>query len=89
MCAFASFFRGNLFKKEKRNAEALEAYLSVPCLFPSGGLAVMAVAEVLAADMLSALSRRDEAVALCRSAVRNAVGTTLAQEASKRIEDLK
>jgi len=89
VCAYASFFRGNLYKKEKRNVEALEAYLSVPCLYPSGGLALMAVAEMQAAELLGTLNRRDEAIDLCRSAVRDAVGTTLVQDANKRIESLK
>ena len=89
VCAYASFFRGNLYKKEKRVAEALEAYLSVPCLYPSGGLALMAVAEMQAAELLGTLNRREEAIALYRSAARDAVGTTLVQEANKRIESLK
>lgn len=89
VCAFASYFRGNLFKKEKRNAEALEAYLQVPCLFPSGSLAVMACAEIQAAELLGALGRREEAITLCRSAARDALGTTLAAEAHKRIESFK
>jgi len=89
VCAFATFFRGDLHKKEKHSAEALEAYLNVPCLYPSGGLAVMAVAEMQAAELLGALNRREEAITLCRSAVRDAVGTTLVQDANKRIESLK
>jgi len=89
VCAFASFLRGNLYKKEKRTAEALEAYLNVPCLYPSGGLALMAAAEIQAAELLGTLNRREEAIALCRSAVRDAVGTPLVQEANKRIESLK
>ena len=89
LCAFASFCRGNLYKKEKKNAEALEAYLNVPCLYPSGGLALMACAEMQAAELLGTLNRREEAIALCRSAVRDGVGTTLVQDANKRIESLK
>ena len=89
VCAFASFFRGNLYKKGKRPVEALEAYLNVPCLYPSGGLALMAAAEIQAAELLGTLNRREEAILLCRAAARDAVGTTLVQEANKRIESLK
>lgn len=87
--AYASFYRGNLFKKEKKDAEALEAYLSVPCLYPSGGLILNAAAELQAADFLTALGRRDEAVAHVNSALRNCAGTVLADEANKRLETLK
>ena len=87
--AYASYFRGNLFKKEKRNAEALEAYLTVPCLFPSGGLVLNAAAEVQAADFLTAQGRREEAAALLHSAIRDAADTLLVEEAKKRLESLK
>ena len=90
MCAYASFFRGNLLKKEKRNPEALEAYLFVPCLFPTGGLVLNAAAEIQAADFLTAQGgRREEATALLHSAVRDGVGTLLVKEADKRLESLK
>jgi predicted Zn-dependent protease len=89
VCAYASFFRGNLFKKEKRNPEALEAYLDVSCRFPSGGLAVMAASEVQAAELLILLGRRDEATALLRSAARDGVGTVLVADVNKRLESLK
>lgn len=89
VCAYASFFRGNLFKKGKRSPEALDAYLDVPCRFPSGGLVLTAAAELQAADCLTALGRRDEAATLLHSAVRSAVGTLLVAEANKRLESLK
>jgi hypothetical protein len=89
ICAYASFFRGELLRKEKRDAEALEAYLSVPCLYPSGGLILNAAAEIQAADLLTALKRRDEARLLLNSALRVSAGTVLAEEANKRVENLK
>lgn len=89
VCAYASYFRGNLFKKEKRNPEALEAYLAVPCLFPSGGLILNAAAEIQAADFLTQEGRRVESTALLNSALRDAPGTILADEANKRLESLK
>jgi tetratricopeptide (TPR) repeat protein len=87
--AYAAYFRGNLFKKENKNAEALEAYLSVPCLHPTGGLILNAAAELQAADLLAAQGRREEALALVHSALRVSQGTILADEANKRVANLK
>ena len=87
VCAYASFFRGNLLKQDKHNDKALEAYLMAPCLFPSGGLVIMAAAEIQAADLLTA--RREEALALLRSAARDAAGTQLAEDANKRLKNLQ
>lgn len=87
--AYASYFAGNILLEAKRNPEALEAYLSVTCLYPTGGLILNAASEIKAADMLSALSRREEAVALLKSAERVSGGTVLAEEAKKRLESLK
>lgn len=89
VCAYASFYRGELFKKEKRDAEALEAYLAVPCLYPSGGLILNAAAELQGADFLKTLGRREEAIAIANSALRAAPGTVLVDEANKRLESLK
>jgi tetratricopeptide (TPR) repeat protein len=89
LCAYASFFRGNILMKEKKNAEALEAFLSVPCLYPSGGLIFNAAAELQAADLLAALGRREEAIALLESALRVSSGTVLADEANARLTSLK
>ena len=89
ICAYAAYFRGGLLTKAGRNAEALDAYLQVPCLYPSGSLPVMACAEIQAAELLGALDRRAEASTLCTSAARDALGTTLVAEANKRIESFK
>lgn len=89
LCAYASFFCGNILKKEKKSAEALEAYLAVPCLHPSGGLILNAAAELQAADLLAALGRREEALALVESALRVSTGTVLADEANTRLTSLK
>lgn len=87
--AYASFFRGNALKNAKKDAEALEAYLMVPCLFPSGGRILNAAAELNAADYLTAQGRREEALALLHSCIREAGGTLLAAEANKRLESSK
>jgi tetratricopeptide (TPR) repeat protein len=87
--AYASFFRANILKKEKKNTEALEAYLAVPCLHPSGGLILNAAAELQAADFLVALKRPEEALALVQSALRVTAGTVLDDEAKKRYTSLK
>lgn len=87
--AYASFFCGNILKKEKKNTEALEAYLAVPCLHPSGGLILNAAAELQAADFLVALKRPQEALALVKSALHVTSGTVLDDEAKKRYTSLK
>ena len=88
--AYASFFRGELLREKRRDAQALEAYLMVPCLFPTGGVILNAAAEMKAADLLASQgNKRDEALALATNAVRDATGTVLAEEAKKRLESLK
>ena len=98
--AYAYFHTGNLCKKEKRNPEALEAYLAVPCVVPTGGLVLNAAAEVQAADLITSLGRsdeskellngrRDQAMALLNAALRDAPGTMLVEEVHKRLETLK
>ncbi|MES2658725.1 MAG: hypothetical protein V4689_08905 [Verrucomicrobiota bacterium] len=89
VCAYASLFRANVLKEAKKDAEALEAYLMVPCLFPSGGMILNATAELNAAEHLTTLGRREEAVALLQSSVRESSGTLVAAEANKRLESLK
>lgn len=87
--AYASFYRGNAFKDAKKNAEALESYLMVPCLYPSGGMVLNAAAEYNAAEYLITLGRREEALELLRSSVRESSGTVITVEANKRLESLK
>ncbi len=89
VCAYASFFLGNVLKSGTKSKEALEAYLSVPCLFPSGGMILNAAAELNAAEYLSAEGRRGEALALLNSCVRQSADTILIVEANKRLESLK
>ncbi len=87
--AYASFFRGELLREKRRDAQALEAYLMVPCVFPTGGVILNAAAEIKAADLLANQGKREEALALATTAVRDATGTVLAEEAKKRLESLK
>jgi tetratricopeptide (TPR) repeat protein len=87
--AYASFFLGKLYAATKREPQALESYLSVPSIYPSGGLILNAVAELKAGEMLQALSRREEAVALFTSSTLHAPGTIVAVEANKRLESSK
>lgn len=87
--AYASFYVGNMLMEAKKSTEALEAYLSVPCLYPSGGLILNAAAEIKAAGILTTLTRREEAVALLKSAQITSPGTVLAEEAKKSLESLK
>ncbi len=87
--AYASFFRGNVLREAKKIPEALESYLMVTGLFPAGGMVINAAAEINAADLLSGMNRPDEAVALLKSAARDAGDTVLAAEANKRLESHK
>ena len=87
--AYASYFRGSLLIKERKKTEALDAFLSVPCLYPSGGLILNAASELQAADLLTELKRREEAIILLESALRVSSGTALATEAENRLASLK
>ena len=89
VAAYASFFLGKALNEDKKEKQALESYLAVPCLYPSGGMILTAAAELNAAEYLAALGRREEALALVRSCVRGSVDTMFATEANKRLESLK
>ena len=88
--AYASFFRGLRLHKAKRDEEALEAYLLIPCAYPTGGSVLNGVAEMNAAEILAAQTgRREEAVALLTSATSYAQATPAGTEAAKRLKSLK
>jgi tetratricopeptide (TPR) repeat protein len=89
ICAYATYYRAQALKGAKRDTEALEAYLMIPGLFPTGSLVLTSTAEMEASQFLATLGRREEAVALLNSAVRGAPATVVATEASKRLESLK
>ncbi len=90
VCAYASYFRGILLAKEKQDAKALEAFLMVTCIYPSGGMIINSAAEIQAADLMSAASKHEEALKLATSALRSSIGTKLLEdEANKRLESLK
>ncbi len=99
VCAYASFYRANLLKSARRTGDAaatlkqdmdtLEAYLTVPCLFPSGGIILNGVAELEASAFLLATERREERIALLNSSIRHTAGTLVAVEANKRLESTK
>jgi len=89
VAAYATFFRAKLLKEQKKNPEALQAYLAVPGLYPAGGLIINAAAEIHAASLLEILNRRDEAGVLVKSALLVCQGTILAEQANKLLESLK
>ena len=99
VCAYASFYRAHLLKNAKRSADAaatlkqdmetLEAYLTVPCLFPSGGMILNGVAQLEASAFLTNAERRDERIALLKSSIHYSAGTLVAVEANKRLDSLK
>ena len=91
VCAYASYFLGGLLRSDNRNEEALDAYLAVSCLFPSGGMVINGVAQMKAAEILTSLDskRRPEAVALVQCAVRNTKDTPARELADKLLESIK
>lgn len=89
VAAYATFFIAKAYKDSSRNNEALESFLTVTGVYPTGSIYLNAAAELNAADILSGLTRREEAVALVNSAARNAPGTVLADEAKRRLDSLK
>lgn len=89
VAAYSSYFKAILLKRAKRDAEALESYLVIPCLYPTGNNVLNAGAELMASDFLLQQARREEAGALLNSASRDARGTPIADEAKKRLESLK
>ncbi|MEO0017645.1 MAG: hypothetical protein RLZZ522_928 [Verrucomicrobiota bacterium] len=89
LCAYASYFRGEWLKKAKREPEALLAYLSVSCLYPSGGMVISGAAQFKAAEILAAMGRSEEALALVTAALRGIKGTTLVAPATQLLQSLK
>jgi hypothetical protein len=87
--AYACFFRANLLKTAKRNVEALEAYLTIPSVYPTGGRVINAAAGLNAAEILANMNRRDEAVTLLQDSVREGKNTVIATEAEKKIPLIK
>ena len=87
--AYASFFRGNLLKTAKRNQEALDAYLTVPAVYPTCGRVLIAAAELNAGELIATMNRRDEAVLYLQDAAREGKGTVVGAEAEKRIPLVK
>lgn len=87
--AFASFFKGRLMEEEKKTSGAIEAFLTVGCLYPSGAVLTTSAAELRAGLLLAAKpERRLEAVALIKSAAQGAANTPIAAEAQKRLASL-
>lgn len=89
ICAYASYFRGNYLKTMHRNAEALESYLSVSCLYPAGGMVLNGAAEMKAADILNNQKRRFEAISLLTSATHGTRQTTVGNEVDQRLKSLR
>jgi len=87
--AYAAFFRANFLARAKKETEALQSYLAVPCLYPTGGNVINGAAELFASEFLAKQSRREEAVALLQAAIHDAPGTAVADEAKKRLDSLK
>jgi tetratricopeptide (TPR) repeat protein len=89
LCAYAAFFRAELLREHKRDAEALEGYLTVSCLFPSGGLTINGTARFRAAELLVTMKRRDEALALATSSLRCIRGTAVEAPLKKLMDSIQ
>lgn len=106
LCAYASFYRAEVLKEAKRSADApeakkqdqeiLEAYLAIPCLYPTGGMILNGTAELKAAEILASTGRHEgdddrqkEVIALLNSSIRHSNGTVVVSEANKRLDSTK
>lgn len=99
LCAYASYYRAELLREAKRSADAaearkqdqgmLDAYLAIPCLYPTGGMILNGAAELKASEILASFGRREEAVALLNSCIRHSNGSLVVAEANKRLDSLK
>jgi tetratricopeptide (TPR) repeat protein len=90
ICAYASFFRGQILRKAKREEEALDAYLQVSCIYPTGSRLITGASELYAAQILNIqLNRRAEVLLLLNNSVRNTEGTKVAEEAKKSLDSTK
>jgi hypothetical protein len=87
--AVASYFRGKLLQTYDKPDDAFQAFLTVGCIYPTGGIVVTSASEFNAAQILKNRNRRDEAVALLTSAQRGAKGTVIGDDATKSLESLK
>ncbi len=87
--AYACYFRGNLLKTAKKNKEALEAYLTVPAVYPTCGRILIAASVLNAGELIAGMNRRDEAILYLKDAVREGKGTAIGAEAEKRIPLVK
>jgi hypothetical protein len=87
--AYACFFRGNLLKTARKDALALDSYLSIPGRFPTCGRVIVAAAELNAGELLAKLNRRPEAVLCLEDAIREGKGTAISAEAEKRIPQIR
>lgn len=87
--AYACFFRGNLLKTARKEALALDSYLSIPSRFPTCGRVIVAAAELNAGELLAKLNRRPEAILCLEDAIREGKGTVISAEAEKRIPQIR
>lgn len=89
IAAYASYFKGQYLQKGKRDADALQAWSVVTCLYPTGGNILNGAAELASSQYLFNQKRRDEAVVLLEAAARDARNSPVADEAKKRLETMK
>jgi len=89
--AVAQYFVAETLAAQNKDAEALDAYLRVPCLNAAAEPIVVAACEVRAGLRIQRLgpTRKAEAAHLFRSAAGPAAGTSLAETAAASLKDLE
>ncbi len=89
--AVAQYFVAETLAAQNKDAEALDAYLRVPCLNPAAEPVVVAACEVRAGLRVQRLgpTRKAEAAQLFRSAAGPAAGTSFAETAAASLKDLQ
>lgn len=89
VAAYASFFKAGVLRKAKRDAEALDSYLAVSTLYPTGSGILNGAAQLNASEFITQQPRRSESVALVTAAARYAKDTPIGDDAKKRLEGMK
>lgn len=89
--AIAQYFLAETLAAQNKDAEALDAYLRVPCLNPTAEPVVVAACAVRAGARIQRLGpdRKAEAAHLFRSATGPAAGTSFAETAAASLKDLQ
>lgn len=85
----AQYLRADILAGFKRDKEALDGFLTVPALNPTASAVVVAACEFRAAQLLTKMGRKAEAIASYEAIVGSVPGTALAEKSSEILKSLK